>query len=148
MGASGLSHAINQASKIVAPSLGGLAFVALSPTGVFLVNGAMSFVAAALVLGLPSLPPHPGAGKDADGVFADIREGLADLRGNPLVRGALGLMAAGDYFAMFFYDTLIAPLMRDPGLTQAGLGLAIAAVGAGALRTRSARVQPLLPGRF
>ncbi|HQY43202.1 MAG TPA: MFS transporter [Paracoccaceae bacterium] len=130
MAANGLSHAINQASKIVAPSLGGLALIVWSPGGVFLANAAMSFAAAALVLGLPRLPPAPRSGQSEGGLFAHIRDGLAEVRGNPLVLGTLGLMAAG-YFAMFFYDTLIAPLIRDLGLSQSGLGLAIAAVGAG-----------------
>lgn len=130
MAANGLSHAINQASKIVAPSLGGLALIALSPAGVFLVNGAMSLVAALLVLGLPRLPPGPGDGKSSGGLLASLREGLGELRDKPVVRGTLGLMASG-YFAMFFYDTLIAPLIRDLGLSQTGLGFAIAAVGAG-----------------
>lgn len=40
------------------------------------------------------------------------------------------MMAAG-YFAMFLYDTLIAPLTRDMGYSQTDLGLALASVGAG-----------------
>lgn len=130
MAANGLSHAINQASKIVAPSLGGLALIAWSPAGVFLANAVVSFAAAALVSGLPHLPPQPHNEKSEGGLLVHIHEGVAEVRGRPLVRGTLGLMGAG-YFAMFFYDTLIAPLIRDLGLSQSGLGLAIAAVGAG-----------------
>ncbi|QPH52637.1 MFS transporter [Pontivivens ytuae] len=126
--ANGLSHAINQASKIVAPALGGALLLQLDASEVFLVNAAVSILAAALALRL-NLPGRAGA-ESRPSFGQDLRAGLNDIRGNAIVRAALLMMAAG-YFAMFFYDTLIAPLIRSLGFTPTDLGLALASVGAG-----------------
>lgn len=130
MAANGLSHALNQASKIVAPSLGGLALLALAPSGVFMANALVSLLAAGLLIGLPPLPPQPHVHGAEPGFAARLRAGVAEVQDKPVLRATLALMAAG-FFAMFFYDTLIAPLIRDIGLSETGLGLSIAAVGAG-----------------
>ncbi|WP_227284278.1 MFS transporter [Boseongicola sp. H5] len=130
MGANGLSHAINQASKIVAPALGGALLIWVEPQVIFLLNAGVSFIAAGLLLRLSSLAPVPDDGAAETGVIGAIRGGLAEVAGSSLLRSAIWLMAAG-YFAMFFYDTLIAPLTRDLGYSQTHLGFALAAVGAG-----------------
>lgn len=131
-GANAISHAINQASKIVAPSLGGALLLVMEPAGIFVVNAIASLAAAMILWRLPGLPRTAGdeAGAGAQGLLSRLSEGFAELRGKPLLRGALALMAAG-YFAIFFYDTLIAPLIRDIGLTETAFGLSMAAVGAG-----------------
>lgn len=127
--ANGLSHALNQTSKIVAPSLGGLLLLFLPPAGVFLITGLLSFLAVAVLTGMPTLPGHSG-GQDRKGLWAEVRDGLAEVRHNAPVHHVIGLTAAG-FFAMFFYDTLIGPLFRDLALSETALGLAIASVGAG-----------------
>ncbi len=129
MRANGASHAINQTSKIVAPSLGGLALLWLAPAQVFLITAAVSVLAAAM---LTRLAPLPKAKVDAApiGLLTDLRAGWDEATGKPVVRRVLTLLTLG-YFAMFFYDTLIAPLMRDLGHSATGLGISIGAVGAG-----------------
>ncbi|MFQ6546312.1 MFS transporter [Aestuariibius sp. 2305UL40-4] len=128
MAANSISHAINQASKIVAPALGGALLIAFQPQQVFLLNAAISGLAAALLMRLPVIErPAP---EDDGGPLAGLRAGWDEAMGKPRLKAALGLMAAG-YFAMFFYDTLIAPLTRDLGFDPQTLGLALAAVGAG-----------------
>ncbi len=126
--ANGLSHAINQASKIVAPALGGALLLRLDASEVFLVNAAVSILAAALALRL-NLQGRARV-ESGPSFRQDLRAGLNDIRGNAIVRAALLMMAAG-YFAMFFYDTLIPPLIRSLGFTPTDLGLALASVGAG-----------------
>lgn len=126
--ANSASHAINQASKIIAPSLGGLALVWLTPASVFLITAAISLLAAALLTRLPALPRT--ATLTGLSLGAQLAEGWAEVRHKPVVARVLTLMTLG-YFAMFFYDTLIAPLLRDLGQSATGLGLAIGAVGAG-----------------
>jgi len=130
--ANGLSHAINQASKVAGPSVGGALLVGVEPQTVFLVNAAVSATAALILLGMPRIPRAraPAAGEERPGILRDLRDGLAEVRGTPAVALALGLMAAG-YFAMFLYDPLIALLVRDYGFERQVFGLAIAAVGAG-----------------
>ncbi len=129
--ANGLSHAINQASKIVAPGLGGLLLIWIAPGPVFLFNALVSVLAAGLALRIPGLDRSgPASAEDRGGLLADVREGLAEVRAKPLLVAALSMMAAG-YFAMFVYDTFIAPLTRGLGFRETDLGLALAAVGAG-----------------
>ena len=130
MAANGASHAINQASKIVAPALGGALLIGLTPQNVFFLNGIVSIVAAAVLLGLPHIERHSGDDTSNGSVRANIKGGFAEIANNSRLRGALTLMAGG-YFAMFFYDTLIAPLIRDMGFDGTGLGMTLAAVGAG-----------------
>ena len=127
--ANGLSHAINQAAKIVAPAGGGTLLIWFAPGTVFLMNAAVSVLAALLVARVPELPRATGD-EAQTGMIAEMRAGLAELRETPLLRAALLMMAAG-YFAMFVYDTFIAPLTRDLGFDETHLGLALAAVGAG-----------------
>ncbi|MEO8244488.1 MAG: MFS transporter, partial [bacterium] len=64
------------------------------------------------------------------GLMAELRGGWEEVHRKPVVRNVLLLLTLG-YFAMFFYDTLFAPLMRDLGQSATALGLAIGAVGAG-----------------
>ncbi len=127
--ANAISHGINQASKIVAPSVGGVLLIWFTPQTVFLANACASFLAVALLLRLSKLPAAP---RDADspGLLASLKSGPALLRDSAVLRAVLLMMAAG-YFAMFFYDNLIAPLTRDLGFSQTHLGLLLAAVGAG-----------------
>jgi predicted MFS family arabinose efflux permease len=82
-----------------------------------------------LLLRLPAIvrPPQP---TDESSMVQKLRGGLHEVGGNRILRSALVMMAAG-YFAMFFYDTLIAPLTRDLGFSQTVLGLLLAAVGGG-----------------
>lgn len=129
--ANGLSHAINQASKIVAPAIGGGLLIWVSPQGVFLLNAVVSFVAAGFVLRMaPIRTVAAQDGEVAPGMLASIREGLKEVVTKTTLRVSLWMMAAS-YFAVFFYDTLVAPLTRDLGFTQTDLGLSLAAVGAG-----------------
>lgn len=127
MAVNAASHGVNQTSKIAAPALGGAALLVLEPAEVFLANAALSLLAAGM---LARLVPVPRPDGPSAGVAAGIAEGLRTVLGIPPLRRALGLMAGG-FFAMFLYDTLIAPLTRDLGFSQATLGLALACVGAG-----------------
>lgn len=129
--ANGLSHAINQSSKIVAPAVGGGLLIWLTPQLVFLLNAGVSIMAALLLLRLRPLTAAKGnESLKAVGMLETLKQGLDEIRTKIVLRSAIGMMAAG-YFAMFFYDTLIAPLTRDLGYTQTHLGLSLAAVGAG-----------------
>ncbi|EYD78007.1 putative multidrug efflux transporter, MFS family protein [Rubellimicrobium mesophilum DSM 19309] len=128
--ANGLSQAVNQATKVAAPALGAAALLALDPRGVFAVNAAMSGLAAAIALTLPPLAPRPGTGAGA--VWAELREGLGLVARSRVLRGAIGLIVAST-FAIFVYDTQIAPLVRELGLGEEAFGLCLAFVGGGGL---------------
>lgn len=126
----GLSHAINQASKIVAPALGGGLLIWFTPQNIFAINALVSITAALLLWHLPAVTRQPDETEEAEGLWQNLRAGIDIVRTSHVLRSALVMMGAG-YFAMFFYDTLIAPLTRDLGYTETILGLSLAAVGAG-----------------
>lgn len=131
MRANGLSLAINQGSKVLAPAAGGALLAVTSSDSVFLSTAAIS-AAAALLLTTLSLPPRDKQEGELPHLLEDIKEGLALLRRAPVLRGALLLMAGG-FVAMFLYDTLIAPLIRDFGYDERTLGLCVGAAGGGGL---------------
>ncbi len=126
----GISHAINQASKIVAPALGGGLLIWFNPQNIFAINALISVVAAVLLWRLPVINRPAADAEDAMGIRQNLAAGIDVVRKTPILRSALAMMGAG-YFAMFFYDTLIAPMTRDLGYTETILGLSLAAVGAG-----------------
>ncbi|MGR3290698.1 MAG: MFS transporter [Paracoccaceae bacterium] len=130
MAANGMSHGINQASKIAAPALGGLLLLSIEPGSVFLINACISLSAALVLIGFPDIPRKIPLDEKKLPILASVRVGLAEVVGKASLRGALSVMAFG-FFAMFFYDTLIAPLIRDLGHVQTVFAGAIAAVGAG-----------------
>ena len=129
--ANGLSHGINQASKIVAPGAGGTFLIWFAPATIFLVNAAISILAALLCARLAEIARHSGDPESGeDGLWASVRGGLAYVRAQPIVRSVL-LMMAAMFFAMFIYDFFIAPLAEGLGYQKQHLGYALAAVGAG-----------------
>ncbi|MDX8348301.1 MFS transporter [Cognatiyoonia sp. IB215446] len=132
MRANGHSHAINQVSKIAAPALGGTLLIWLAPQQIFLINALVSLIAVLMVWRLPPIQRDVDETPEPTGMMQNIRAGIAEIAGKPILRATLIMMAIG-YFAMFFYDTLIAPLTRDLGFSETALGLSLAAVGAGSV---------------
>ena len=100
------------------------------PQTIFVLNAGVSLVAALLLLRLSDIAVRSDKSGVEESLLDNIKSGFRDVRESLVLRSALLMMAAG-YFAMFFYDTLIAPLTRDLGFTQSQLGFALAAVGAG-----------------
>ncbi|HCQ64121.1 MAG TPA: hypothetical protein DIU07_02625, partial [Rhodobacteraceae bacterium] len=128
-GANALSLAVNQMSKIAGPAVGGVLLATMAASGVFLFNACVATLAGLLTLRLVHLP---GAPMDAahPGLFASLGEVRRMVVERPRLAAALGLMAAG-FWAMFLYDSLIAPLVAGLGFNETELGLILAAVGAG-----------------
>ncbi|MEO8244480.1 MAG: MFS transporter, partial [bacterium] len=76
--ANGASHAISQSSKIVAPSLGGLALIFLAPSHVFLITAAISVLAAVMLSRLDPLP-RPAPSDQPRGLMAELRGGWEEV---------------------------------------------------------------------
>ncbi len=129
--ANGLSHSINQSSKVAAPAIGGAMLAFLDPHGVFAINAAVSVLAGVILSRLDPFE-RDGPARGPRPILHDIAEGLALVRRTPVLRAAIGLMALG-FFAMFFYDTLIAPLIAALGQDETALGLCLAALGGGGI---------------
>ncbi|SHI85119.1 MFS transporter [Wenxinia saemankumensis] len=138
--ANALSRAVNQASKIAGPALGGALLVLLAPQQVFALNAAISILAALLLLRLPPLPRLPAEGGHPSTILADLRAGLAFAGRTPLVRGCLLLIGCG-FFGMFVYDTFWPPLVRELTLEATDLGWFLASVGLGGVLASGAMIR-------
>ncbi|MFQ6552560.1 MFS transporter [Aestuariibius insulae] len=129
--ANGLSHGINQASKILAPGAGGVFLIWFGPGIIFWINAAISLVAAAMCARLNELERRTRVKELAeDGLWKSVRGGLGYVRSQPIIITVLAMMAAM-FFAIFIYDFFIAPLAAGLGFEKQHLGYALAAVGAG-----------------
>lgn len=128
--ANGISHAINQTSKIAGPAIGGLLMIWISPQSVFLCNALVSILAFVATIRLSSEIRKSPDPVTREGLATEILAGWREVVGNKLLGRALLLMA-GAYFAMFFYDTLLPVMTRELGFTEKTLGLAIAGAGIG-----------------
>ncbi len=128
--ANGLSHAINQTSKVAGPAIGGALLVFLTPQAVFLANALVSLAAALMLLGLDLRQRAAATPAQSRSLLHEMREGLAEFRHKPALTLGLLLMAFG-YFFLFLYDTLIPLLTKTLLYDQSVFGLAIAAAGGG-----------------
>lgn len=128
--ANGLSQAVSEASKVMAPIIGGSLLALISPGSLFLINAVLSFAAALLGLRLGTVPKP--ARDPGPGLFAEVAVGLTDVWTVPLLRTTIAMFGAG-FFAIFLYDTYFAPLLLQMQLTQFHLGMALGAVGCGGL---------------
>ncbi|WP_423067552.1 MFS transporter [Devosia sp. CN2-171] len=138
--ANGMHQAINQISKIVGPALGGALLAFMPAQSVFAVNGGLSIVAAALVIGI-RLPRAEREVEDRKGGFlGEAMAGFAEFGRSRLLLVAL-VFSSVAYFSMFLYDALIALLMTELGLDATAFGLSISASGLGGL------IGALLAGR-
>ncbi len=131
--ANGVSHTINQASKVLGPTIGGGLLAVMAPQYVFALNGCISLLSLLAFVALPrQMRPLSEGDGDRPGLWVAIRQNASDTRANPVVWRLILLMAAG-YVAMFIYDTFHAPLFQSFGLNPTVLGISIAAVGAGGI---------------
>lgn len=129
--ANGLSHGIHQASKIIAPGAGGAFLIWFAPSVIFLLNAFISAIAALLAMRLARIDRAASSSGNGHGsVLAGVKNGFGVVRESVAIRTVLMILAAS-YFAMFIYDTFIAPLTRNLNFEPQHLGYALAAVGIG-----------------
>jgi len=123
------SSAFNS-GRIVGPAVAGVLIGAVGMAVCFLING-VSFVATIIALaGIAPRPPRP----EAQGpMLAQIRGGLSWAKGQPVVKGLLGMIAVSSVFGVS-YATLLPVLALDVFHTGSeGFGLLMSAYGLGAL---------------
>ncbi len=123
------SSAFNS-GRIVGPAVAGVLIGAVGMAVCFLING-VSFVATIIALaGIAPRPPRP----EAQGpMLAQIRGGLRWAKGQPVVKGLLGMIAVSSVFGVS-YATLLPVFALDIFHTGSeGFGLLMSAYGLGAL---------------
>jgi len=131
MNAISLGSSAMNATRIVAPAVGGLLIAPIGIGGGFAVLTALYFLSAALTLGLPKMPP-----KDRDTqvtFFSDFKGGFSYIRGDRLVLGLLLLGTIPMIFAMP-YQTMLPVFAKDVwDVGPTGLGALQAMGGVGGL---------------
>jgi|CXWL01.1.fsa_nt_gi MFS family permease len=131
MNAMSLGSSAMNATRIVAPAIGGLLIAPIGIGGGFAVLTALYFLAAFLTLGLPKMPA-----KDRDlsiTFFSDFKGGFSYIKGDKLVLGLLLLGTIPMIFAMP-YQTLMPVFAEDEWkVGSTGLGLLTAMGGVGGL---------------
>mgnify|MGYP005990701381 CR=1 FL=1 len=131
--ANGISMAINQSSKVIAPALGGGLLAIFAPQPVFAVNACVSLGAAYLIWRMDPIDrPTDNSDQDQISILRQLRDAARLVRSSAVLKLAMGLMVAS-FFGMFFYDTLIAPMAAGLGYSQTDLGLSLAVIGGGGL---------------
>jgi MFS family permease len=121
-------------AQIAGPGVaGGLVQLVTAPIAV--VVDAISFVASVIFLLLIRAPePAPVRQAGADGsVWSELREGLAVVIGNPLLRSIAGCTATSNLFGNAVQAIYVLYVTRELGLQPAVIGLIYAISGPGAL---------------
>ena len=126
-----LNSAAFNATRIVGPALAGIMIGAAGVAACYYANAA-SYVAVIIGLLMMRLPPFTARPRTA-GTLESIREGLAYIRGDRLVRTLVWLIA-GMSVTGLPYVMLLPVFARDVlGVGAPGLGTMLSATGAGAL---------------
>ena len=121
-------------AQIAGPGVAG-ALVQLVSAPIAVVVDAVSFVASAIFLlfiHTPEPAPVRRAGKDGS-VWSELREGLAVVLGNPVLRSIAGCTATSNLFGNAVQAIYVLYVTRELGLQPAVVGLIYAVSGPGAL---------------
>ena len=121
-------------AQIAGPGVAG-ALVQLVTAPMAVIVDALSFVASVIFLlfiRTPEPPPVRHAGK-AGSVWSELREGLAVVLGNPLLRSIAGCTATSNLFGNAMQAIYVLYVTRELGLQPAVIGLIYAISGPGAL---------------
>ncbi|HEY8171901.1 MAG TPA: MFS transporter [Dehalococcoidia bacterium] len=131
MNAMSLSTSSMNATRILAPAVGGLLIAPIGVGGGFAVLTAMYAIATAFTFGLPKMPPEARDAKVT--FFSDFTGGFAYIRSNRLVLGLLLLGTIPMIFSMP-YQTLLPVFAKDVWhVGPTGLGVLQAMAGVGGL---------------
>jgi len=124
-----------QLSRVVGPTLAGVAFRVFGLAGCFFANG-LSFIAVVVSLWMVRMEPGANAPAPAEkqrAIWRDLAEGLQYVRNRPRVSSLLLLSAVNSLFGAPYFS-LVPIYARDIfHLGETGLALLMGTAGAGAL---------------
>jgi MFS family permease len=118
-------------AKMVGAPLAGVLIVWLGPISLLLIDGSTFLLSAALIrLGVPR---SPGQHEDREGYLDSLREGLAFLWHDRLLRCAVAMVLVTNLLDTGLGQVLLPLYARDVSNDPRAYGLLIGAVGAGAV---------------
>ena len=127
----GLMRASMQAAHAIGPLIAGLLIVPIGIGGVLLAKAALVTASIGAMLPMKPRPAHAGA-RDL-GVLASLREGVAHMRRDDLLRWCVILQIAFAFLAQAFMQLLPAIAVETLSVGATELSWLVAAVGSGAL---------------
>jgi len=121
-------------AQIAGPSVAGALIQLVSAPLAVLVDAASfgASVVSLLAIGAPEPPPAASASSGGS-IWHELREGLAVVLGNPLLRSIAGCTATSNLFGNALLALFVLYLTRELGIQPAVLGVILAAGGPGAL---------------
>jgi MFS family permease len=135
-------------AKMVGAPLAGVLIVWLGPTDLLLIDGSTFLLSAALIR--VGVPRPPDKGGDRDGYVDSLREGVAFLWNDRLLRSAVGMVLITNLLDTGLGQVLLPLYARDVAHDPRAYGLLVGAVGAGAVAGTVAygMLGPRLPRRM
>lgn len=134
------------AAQIAGPGAAG-ALVGLLTAPLAILLDAISFLVSALLLGAIRKPePAPAPQEARRGIFAEVRDGLRLVAGDPVLRAMTAGAGLGNFFATMSGTALILFLTRELRLAPALIGIIYGAIGPGSLL--GSLLAARLPRRF
>jgi predicted MFS family arabinose efflux permease len=129
---------------IVGPALAGILATTIGP-GPTLAIDALSYAVSVIGLLLVTRPLRPPADRPPSRIVDDIREGIAYVARDPVLRPLVLVVAVATAVYGPFVTVLTFRIVQDLGLPEAALGVALTALGVGGvvgsvLATRSPRL--------
>jgi predicted MFS family arabinose efflux permease len=133
--ANAIRAGVGQAGIVAGPAIGGLLLLVASPAIGFLVNAATFALSAAATAAIPqgrAFEPVPRDRTVPTRVVADLRAGVAALRGEPIARKliAADMVCSGVYGSL---TVLLSSIAARVGDADGGYGIILAALGLGGL---------------
>ena len=120
-------------AQVVGPGLGG-GLVGLLGAPFAILLDALSFLASAwLIKRTRAIEAPPARALDRLNIWAEIREGLRVVRGQPLLLALAAASATMNFFGRMFLAVYVLYMTRDLGLGAVGVGLVLATGGIGSL---------------
>ncbi|HZG85032.1 MFS transporter [Paenibacillus sp.] len=129
--AGALSQMAVNATKIVAPMIGGACIAAWGAFSPYWIGAALYLISAAVLLRLPRWPGE-AAPAEATRFADDMSAAVRYIRGNRTLRIALLYMTA-IMFLLFCYDGLFVLFAASLGHDESAMGMLMSAVGAGSV---------------
>jgi MFS family permease len=131
--ATGVRGTVDRLADTVGPALAGLVVAALGPLGALALDaGSFAVAAATIAVTVPRhrvTEPEPGPER----YFAGLRAGLAFLRGEPMLRSIVAMLAVANLVDAALTGLLLQVWARQSGHGPAAIGALIAAFGITAL---------------
>ncbi|MGH7728557.1 MAG: MFS transporter [Vulcanimicrobiaceae bacterium] len=126
----GLNSVAFNTPSVIGPPVAGLLILSVGIAAAFYINAVATL---AVVLALAFMRPVPASSSGREGVFRAIREGIAYIAADPVLRAVVTLLVCTCLFARSYSQLMPAYAAHVVHVDARGLGALLSAVGIGAI---------------